>query len=304
MRKTQSSPELITGFLTMARLKLEYLHIDKKFKVGVIAYHGDTNEDVILKSNKTPEQFNEFLDVLGRKVKLLGFNKFSGGLDTKRDRDGEYSIHTESADAEIMFHVSTLLGEEVEDKKIHLGNDAVVIVYSDGNRPFNPDLIATKFNQVFIVVSKISDADLVETIEKRIETPSSRAKSKSLLSSPDSLYKSFEFEEWKQQMGFDRKKTYVSRLNTKAHSKGNNNDQLAHTFTWYRVCVLRRDGVPSFEPKPPWPYPIFRPKQLRDYLIAKITNAMVASYRAPVFQQRILQNRKTFLERILTSQTT
>jgi hypothetical protein len=54
---------------------------------------------------------------------------------------------------EIMFHVSTMLPYSKKDKqqierKRHLGNDAVLIVFHDGTTPFQPQCITSKYSQV------------------------------------------------------------------------------------------------------------------------------------------------------------
>lgn len=54
---------------------------------------------------------------------------------------------------EIMFHVSTLLPYSKKDKqqiqrKRHIGNDVVLIVFHDGTTPFQPQCITSKYSQV------------------------------------------------------------------------------------------------------------------------------------------------------------
>ncbi len=52
-----------------------------------------------------------------------------------------------------MFHVSTMLPYSKKDsqqieRKRHLGNDAVLIVFHDGVTPFQPQCITSKYSQV------------------------------------------------------------------------------------------------------------------------------------------------------------
>lgn len=59
-----------------------------------------------------------------------------------------------------MFHVSTLLPYTVGDaqqlqRKRHIGNDIVAIVFQDENTPFVPDMIASHFLHAYIVVQPI-----------------------------------------------------------------------------------------------------------------------------------------------------
>jgi hypothetical protein len=56
-----------------------------------------------------------------------------------------------------MFHVSTLLPftereEQQLQRKRHIGNDIVAIVFQETNTPFTPDMITSHFLHAFIVV--------------------------------------------------------------------------------------------------------------------------------------------------------
>jgi RAP1 GTPase activating protein 1 len=61
-----------------------------------------------------------------------------------------------------MFHVSTLLPYSKTDsqqleRKRHIGNDIVTIIFQDENTPFAPDMIASNFLHSFIVIQKCSN---------------------------------------------------------------------------------------------------------------------------------------------------
>jgi RAP1 GTPase activating protein 1 len=52
-----------------------------------------------------------------------------------------------------MFHVSTMIPHTPNDtqqveRKRHIGNDIVVIIFKEGNTPFNPSLIRSHFNRM------------------------------------------------------------------------------------------------------------------------------------------------------------
>jgi hypothetical protein len=59
---------------------------------------------------------------------------------------------------EIMWHVGTYLPDTGEvqqlQRKRHLGNDLVIVVFSESDVPFDPTTFASQFNHVWIVVSK------------------------------------------------------------------------------------------------------------------------------------------------------
>ena len=59
--------------------------------------------------------FDEFLSILGEKVRLKGFDRYKGGLDTVHDLTVLHSVFTHWRSIEIMFHVSTLLPHEAHD---------------------------------------------------------------------------------------------------------------------------------------------------------------------------------------------
>jgi RAP1 GTPase activating protein 1 len=66
-----------------------------------------------------------------------------------------------------MFHVSTLLPYNKNDsqqleRKRHIGNDIVAVVFQEDNTPFAPDMIASNFLHAFIVVQKLTPTAAVE----------------------------------------------------------------------------------------------------------------------------------------------
>eukprot|EP01088_Endostelium_zonatum_P013855 TRINITY_DN2875_c2_g1_i1.p1 TRINITY_DN2875_c2_g1~~TRINITY_DN2875_c2_g1_i1.p1 ORF type:complete len:896 (+),score=277.30 TRINITY_DN2875_c2_g1_i1:290-2977(+) len=131
-----------------------------KYKFGVLyVKENQTNEDQWYNNKDGSELFNEFITLLGHKIRLLRFKGFRGGLDVKFDSTGTESIYRRYRDLEIMFHVSTLLpfypkDEQQVERKRHLGNDIVIIVFREGRNlaAFNPMKIHSQFNHVFIVV--------------------------------------------------------------------------------------------------------------------------------------------------------
>lgn len=72
-------------------------------------------EEEILDNNQGSPLFEEFLQILGEKVRLKGFDRYKGGLDTVHDLTGLHSVFTHWRTIEVMFHVSTLLPHEEND---------------------------------------------------------------------------------------------------------------------------------------------------------------------------------------------
>jgi hypothetical protein len=63
-------------------------------------------------------------------------------FSTEGAATGRHSIYTEFQGLEIMFHVATYIPFTPEDRqqverKRHIGNDIVVIVFRDGTAPFH-----------------------------------------------------------------------------------------------------------------------------------------------------------------------
>ncbi|GBP48698.1 Rap1 GTPase-activating protein 1 [Eumeta japonica] len=133
--------------------------IKSELKVGVIyVKEGQYTEEEILDNNENSPLFEEFLQVLGDKVRLKGFDRYKGGLDTVHDLTGLYSVYTNWRGIEIMFHVSTLLPYERHDpqklqRKRHIGNDIVCVVFLEAdNTSFSPACIKSHFLHTFILV--------------------------------------------------------------------------------------------------------------------------------------------------------
>ncbi|XP_012275503.1 uncharacterized protein LOC105697084 [Orussus abietinus] len=140
-------------------LKLDQVFIKSELKVGVIyVKEGQYSEEEILGNNDNSFLFQEFLQILGDKVRLKGFDKYKGGLDNVHDLTGLYSVYTNWRGIEIMFHVSTLLPFEKNDpqklqRKRHIGNDIVCVVFLEAdNTSFSPACIKSHFLHTFILV--------------------------------------------------------------------------------------------------------------------------------------------------------
>ncbi|XP_048860451.1 signal-induced proliferation-associated 1-like protein 2 isoform X1 [Brienomyrus brachyistius] len=140
-------------------LKLDEQGLNFQRKVGVMYCRASqsSEEDMYNNENAGPA-FEEFLDLLGERVRLRGFEKYRAQLDTKTDSTGTHSLYTRYQDYEIMFHVSTMLPYTANNtqqllRKRHIGNDIVTIVFQEpGALPFTPRAIRSHFQHVFIVV--------------------------------------------------------------------------------------------------------------------------------------------------------
>ncbi|XP_066527673.1 rap1 GTPase-activating protein 1 isoform X8 [Hoplias malabaricus] len=132
--------------------------ISNNFKFGVIYQKfGQTSEEELFGNNEESPAFVEFLEFLGQRIELHDFKGFRGGLDVTHGQTGTESIYHNFHNKEIMFHVSTMLPYTEGDtqqlqRKRHIGNDIVAIVFQEENTPFVPDMIASNFLHAYIVV--------------------------------------------------------------------------------------------------------------------------------------------------------
>jgi len=83
-------------------------------------------------------------------------------LDVKTNTTGEFSLFTKFEQVDIMFHVSTMLpftpkDEHNVERKRHLGNDVAIIIFKEGSTAFNPGIIKSQFNHIFVVISPVKE---------------------------------------------------------------------------------------------------------------------------------------------------
>ncbi|XP_076598383.1 rap1 GTPase-activating protein 1 isoform X2 [Chaetodon auriga] len=132
--------------------------ISNNFKFGVIYQKfGQTTEEELFGNMEESPAFVEFLEFLGHKIELHDFKGFRGGLDVTHGQTGTESVYTSFHNKEIMFHVSTKLPYTEGDsqqlqRKRHIGNDIVAIVFQEENTPFVPDMIQSNFLHAYVVV--------------------------------------------------------------------------------------------------------------------------------------------------------
>ncbi|CDQ77893.1 unnamed protein product [Oncorhynchus mykiss] len=147
------APDLITAF--------DEHRVSLNFKFGVLYQReGQLTEEDILCNNEESEEFQEFLSILGATVALQGFTGFRGGLDVYHGQTGNDAVFTSFHGREIMFHVSTKLPFTEGDtqqlqRKRHIGNDIVAVVYQEGHTPFLSDVIGSHFLHCFLVVRRV-----------------------------------------------------------------------------------------------------------------------------------------------------
>jgi RAP1 GTPase activating protein 1 len=120
---------------------------------------------------KTSPAFQQFLTFLGEKIELKGWKGYRAGLDISEGQTGLHSYYTKWQGYEIMFHVAPLLPMSTADKqqlerKRHVGNDIVVVIFVDSDQTFKLSSISSKQNHVFCFVKPHGDGYMQSTLNK------------------------------------------------------------------------------------------------------------------------------------------
>jgi len=172
VKKLQPSIERVNLHLTRSPefakqlAEMESRQIVTNYKFGILmAKHGQVNEEDMFSNEYGSEAFEEFLDFLGDRIQLQGWTEYRGGLDVKKNSTGTHSVYTKWKNYEIIYHVSTFLPYSTHDRqqlerKRHIGNDIVVIIFMDGDTPYSPLTISSEFNHVWFVVQPIKQPGL------------------------------------------------------------------------------------------------------------------------------------------------
>ncbi|XP_071244497.1 signal-induced proliferation-associated 1-like protein 2 isoform X4 [Salvelinus alpinus] len=154
LRLAISSPKVPEQLLKLDQQGLSFQH-----KVGIMyCQAGQSTEEEMYNNESASPALEEFMELLGQKVRLKGFTKYRAQLDNKTDSTGTHSLYTTYKDYELMFHVSTLLPYTPNNRqqllrKRHIGNDIVTVIFQEsGALPFTPKNIRSHFQHVFIIV--------------------------------------------------------------------------------------------------------------------------------------------------------
>ncbi|XP_047376197.1 signal-induced proliferation-associated 1-like protein 2 isoform X1 [Sciurus carolinensis] len=154
LRQASNSPKVPEQLLKLDEQGLSFQH-----KIGILyCKAGQSTEEEMYNNETAGPAFEEFLDLLGQRVRLKGFTKYRAQLDNKTDSTGTHSLYTTYKDYELMFHVSTLLPYMPSNRqqllrKRHIGNDIVTVVFQEpGALPFTPRSIRSHFQHVFVIV--------------------------------------------------------------------------------------------------------------------------------------------------------
>jgi hypothetical protein len=146
-------------------------------KVGVIYIGpGQTSETEILANTHGSADYTSFTGELGTLTRLKGAQFNTQGLDRSGDTDGRYTYCWRDRATEIVFHITTMMPTNLDydepcvNKKSHIGNDFVNIVWNDSGEPFRFDTFPSAFNYVYIIVTP-ETAHSFTSIRDKIHPP-------------------------------------------------------------------------------------------------------------------------------------
>ncbi|XP_031209723.1 tuberin isoform X3 [Mastomys coucha] len=133
-------------------------------KIAVL-YVGEgqsSSELAILSNEHGSYRYTEFLTGLGRLIELKDCQPdkvYLGGLDVCGE-DGQFTYCWHDDIMQAVFHIATLMPtKDVDkhrcDKKRHLGNDFVSIIYNDSGEDFKLGTIKGQFNFVHVIITPL-----------------------------------------------------------------------------------------------------------------------------------------------------
>lgn len=141
-------------------------------RVGVIFIgEGQSSEQEVLANVMGSADYTVFVEALGegKLVRLKGAKMNLQGLDREFDSDGTHAVCWRDRAVEMVFHVITMMPTDLEtdpfciNKKKHIGNDFVNIVFNNSGLPFRFDMFPSQFNYVYIVITPEARTTFVDT---------------------------------------------------------------------------------------------------------------------------------------------
>ncbi|XP_042619467.1 tuberin-like isoform X2 [Cyprinus carpio] len=145
-------------------------------KIGVVFVGaGQANNEVSILSNEYgSNRYAQFLTGLGKLIHLKDCDPdqiFLGGLDQHGD-DGEFTYCWHDDIMQAIFHIATLMPNRESDKgccnkKRHIGNDFVVVVYNDSGEEYKLGTIKGQFNFVEVLIKPLDYESNLVTLQCR-----------------------------------------------------------------------------------------------------------------------------------------
>ncbi|CAI8045482.1 Tuberin [Geodia barretti] len=132
-------------------------------KIGVVyVCRGQMSETAILANTSGSSRYQHFLSGLGQLLRLSSCDPdlvYLGGLD-RGGNDGEFTYFYLRDTTQVVFHVATLMPTLTSDphcsnKKLHIGNDLVTIIFNESGAPYKFGTIKGQFGYVEVLVEPL-----------------------------------------------------------------------------------------------------------------------------------------------------
>jgi len=130
------------------------------FKLGLIyVSSGQEEQNEIFKNDSGSEIYKEFVNALGWTINLATHKGYLGGLDSLGS-NGKEAPYFAGPTMEVAFHEIVRMPTIKEDvqqlqKKRHVGNDVIHIVFTEHGRDYSLKTISSQFNDAHIIISPL-----------------------------------------------------------------------------------------------------------------------------------------------------
>jgi hypothetical protein len=129
-------------------------------RIGVIYIGPSQSSEAEILANVTGSAaYTSFIGDLGTLTSLKGATFNTQGLDREFDSDGEYTYCWRDRVTEIVFHITSMMPTDLSsdpgctNKKKHVGNDFVNIIWNESGQEFRFNTFPSQFNYVYIVIT-------------------------------------------------------------------------------------------------------------------------------------------------------
>lgn len=145
-------------------------------KVGLIYIpHGLEEQEALLKNGVASDGYKEFVSGLGWNIDINTHKGYTGGLDPL-SKTGNTAPYYANCGVEVMYHDLVRMPTDPNDpnqinKKRHVGNDIVHIVWSEHVRDYSPKTISGAFGDSVIIIYPLPNGLYRIQVAKKQKTP-------------------------------------------------------------------------------------------------------------------------------------
>ncbi|GAM19905.1 hypothetical protein SAMD00019534_030800 [Acytostelium subglobosum LB1] len=118
---------------------------------------GQSTEREMLNNERASREFAEFYTFLGKRFQTKNWKRYSGGLDTTDNQDGEVAVYAQLQGIQIVFHVSSLIPSQRRMRL--LSNNTCVLIFHEGKTKINPSTFTSPKNKILFEVKKVKVDD-------------------------------------------------------------------------------------------------------------------------------------------------